>query len=126
MKEYDAFRKGKRFIGPPGEFIAAIAAGDYQGENIRALSAHANGKRVAGMNLIRHGTSATYFVSWTSVEGRKRNAHNLLLWTGIQDLKDRETVWLDMGGLNTGSAAGIACFKLGLRPEPFTLAGTYL
>ena len=126
MSEYDAFRKGKRFIGPPGEFIVAMDTGDSQGDNILALGAHADGKRIAGIILIRHGASATYFVSWTSHDGRKRNAHNLLLWHGILALRDRGTAWLDMGGLNTGSAAGIARFKLGLSPEPFTLAGTYL
>jgi lipid II:glycine glycyltransferase (peptidoglycan interpeptide bridge formation enzyme) len=127
MEDYDNFRKGKRFVGPPGQFITAMADVDEgAGQNVVAPSAHVAGKRIAGMVLIRHGLSATYFVSWTSDAGRQRKAHNLLLWHGIQQLKHKGTLWLELGGLNTVSAAGIARFKLGLNPEPFTLAGTYL
>ena len=126
MREYDAFRKNKRFIGPPGQLVTAKNTIGPGSRDVIALSAHADCKRIAGVVLIRHGVSATYFVSWTSDAGRQRNAHNLLLWHGIEALKDSGTLWLDLGGLNTFAAAGIARFKLGLKPEPFTLAGTYL
>jgi hypothetical protein len=126
MREYDAFRKNKRFIGPPGQLVTAMNTIGRGSRDVIALSAHADGKRIAGVVLIRHGVSATYFVSWTSDAGRQRNAHNLLLWHGIEALKDSGTLWLDLGGLNTSAAASIARFKLGLKPEPFTLAGTYL
>ena len=126
MAEYDAFRRGKKFIGPPGQFITAMNEAGGPIQDVVVLTAHATGERIAGMVMIRHGVSATYYVSWTSDEGRQRKAHNLLLWKGIQVLKDNGTLWLDLGGLNTGAAAGIARFKLGLKPEPFTLVGTYL
>lgn len=129
MGEYDIFRKDKRFIGPPGQFVTAMDAACGPIPDVITLSARNGGKhgeRIAGMVLIRHGVSATYFVSWTTEAGRKRNAHNLLLWQGIQALKNAGTLWLDLGGLNTAAAAGIARFKLGLGSEPFTLVGTYL
>lgn len=126
MEDYDSFRKAKRFIGPPGRFVTAMETAGGPLRTVIALSARADEQKIAGMVLIRHGASATYFVSWTSDAGRKRNAHNLLLWQGIQTLKSAGTLWLDLGGLNTAAAAGIARFKLGLRPQPFTLAGTYL
>jgi lipid II:glycine glycyltransferase (peptidoglycan interpeptide bridge formation enzyme) len=126
MGEYDSFRKIKRFVGPPGRFVAAMNTNPGSLKDVIVLSAHADGKRVAGVVLIRHGVSATYFVSWTNDAGRRHNAHNLLLWRGIQALKDAGTLWLDLGGLNTSATAGIARFKLGLGPKPFTLAGTYL
>src|SRR3546814_5562688 len=69
---------------------------------------------VAGVVLLRHGTSATYMASWTSAEGRAGQAHNLLLWRGIEALKAGGTQWLDLGGLNTESQRGLARFKLGL------------
>lgn len=129
MAEYDAFRRKKRFIGPPGPFITAMSDAGRSTPDVIALSACGSqngGDRIAGLVLIRHGVSATYFVSWTSDEGRRRNAHNLLLWQGIGRLKQAGAQWLDLGGLNTASAAGIARFKLGLGAEPFTLAGTYI
>ncbi len=126
MAVYDAFRKQKRFVGPSGGFVAAIAAAGNESKDVLVLTADAGPDRIAGIVMIRHGISATYFISWNTEVGRKYNAHNLLLWRGIQVLRKSGIRWLDVGGLNTGSGAGIARFKLGLGPSVFTLAGTYL
>ncbi|MEO3428221.1 GNAT family N-acetyltransferase [Pelagibius sp. CAU 1746] len=121
---YDTFRRKKRFVGPPGNFIAAIDAAD--GKALLSLSARQGGKLVAGVILLRHGTSATYMASWTSDAGRAGQAHNLLLWRGIETLQRDGIQWLDLGGLNTESQRGLARFKLGLGGEVFTLTGSYL
>lgn len=126
MADYDAFRRGKRFIGPSGKFINAIAKAGKTTGDVVFLTAEAGRDRIAGIVFIKHGASATYFVSWTSDKGRRYNAHNLLLWRGIQTLKAAGIRWLDLGGLNTGPGAGVARFKLGLGPNVFTLAGTFL
>jgi hypothetical protein len=125
MGHYDAFRKRKRFVGPPGGFVTAIAEASQHSKEVMVVSAHSGREIVAGVVFIRHGISATYFVSWTSEDGRRKRAHNLLLWRGLLELKKSGTGWLDLGGLNTASVAGVARFKLGLNPEVFTLAGTY-
>ena len=125
MSIYDKFRRTKRFAGPSGALVQAIAAADHTSEGVLCLTAARGEERIAGMVIIRHGRSATYYVSWTSDEGRALGAHNLLLWRGLQRLKEGGTNWLDLGGLNTGPGAGVARFKLGLGPEVFTLAGTY-
>ena len=122
---YDAFRRAKRFVGPSGGLVTALADAGRRTQDVVAASALAGGEVIAGVVLVRHGVSATYFVSWTSLEGRRRNAHNLLLWRGIRALAKSGTTSLDLGGLDTASTPGIARFKLGLRPEVFTLAGTY-
>ncbi len=121
---YDRFRRRKRFVGPNGDFIAALARHDR--EAVVALTARLNDDLVAGVILIRHGRAATYLASWTSDAGRVGQAHNLLLWRGIETLKAGGIDWLDLGGVNTESQPGIARFKLGLGGEVFTLAGTYL
>jgi hypothetical protein len=121
---YDSFRHRKRFVGPSGDFIAAVAAADSQA--LLSLSARRDGELVAGVVLLRHGASATYMASWTSVEGRAGQAHNLLLWRGIEALQAGGTQWLDLGGLNTDSQRGLARFKLGLGGKVFTLTGSYL
>ncbi len=125
MAVYEAFRRRKRFVGPPGGFVAAMGETGRREQDVLVLGASAGDDLVAGIVLIRHGASATYYVSWTGEEGRRRGAHNLLLWRGIAELKRAGVRWLDLGGLNTASAAGIARFKLGLGPEVFTLSGTY-
>ena len=121
---YDRFRRKKRFVGPNGDFIAALARDDRKA--VVALTARLNDDLVAGVILIRHGKAATYLASWTSDAGRVGQAHNLLLWRGIEMLKAGGADWLDLGGVNTESQPGIARFKLGLGGDVFTLAGTYL
>jgi hypothetical protein len=121
---YDSFRHKKRFVGPSGDFIAAIAAVDRGA--LLSLTAKRDGKLVAGVVLLRHGVCATYMASWTSAAGREGQAHNLLLWRGIEALRGDGTQWLDLGGLNTESQQGLARFKLGLGGEVFTLTGSYL
>ncbi len=121
---YDTFRRKKRFVGPSGDFIAAIDAADNSA--LLSLSARQGDKLVAGVILLRHGASATYMASWTSGAGRAGQAHNLLLWRGIEALRESGIQWLDLGGLNTESQRGLARFKLGLGGEVFTLTGSYL
>jgi hypothetical protein len=121
---YDTFRRKKRFVGPSGDFISTIAAADPKA--LLSLTARHEGKLLAGVILLRHGASATYLASWTSAVGREGQAHNLLLWRGIEVLKAGGCQWLDLGGLNTESQQGLARFKLGLGGEVFVLTGSYL
>lgn len=80
----------------------------------------------AGMLFLVHGRRATYHVGWTSDEGRKVAAHNLILWTAMQDLKARGISTLDLGGVNTQSGAGIARFKLETGGAVLVRAGAYV
>lgn len=71
-------------------------------------------KDAAGaMLFLTHGKMATYHIGWSSDEGRKLGAHNLILWNAMLALKEKGIEVLDLGGVNTGSGAGIARFKLG-------------
>ncbi|MGF1594158.1 MAG: GNAT family N-acetyltransferase [Kiloniellaceae bacterium] len=121
---YEAFRRKKRFVGPTGDFLAAVDAADK--DALLSLTARRGGELLAGVMLLRHGASATYTASWTSAGGREGQAHNLLLWRAIERLKDGGTRWLDLGGLNTESQQGLARFKLGLGGEVSVLTGSYL
>lgn len=129
MVAYDRFRRNRRFIGPPADLIRHIHRGPVaSGErgNVRVWDAIHDNEAVAGIALIRHGASATYLAGWTSPGGRNRNAHNLLLWRAITELRKTGTDWLDLGGVDTATAPGIARFKLGLGGALETLTGTYL
>ncbi|MBW6417020.1 GNAT family N-acetyltransferase [Celeribacter sp. PS-C1] len=66
----------------------------------------------AQMLFIVHGNSATYQIGHSGPEGRALNAHNLILWNAMQQLKAEGVVRLDLGTLDKGKAPDLAHFKL--------------
>ena len=82
--------------------------------------------RVAGMMFLIHGEAATYQVGWSGDMGREHNAHNLILWRAIEELRERGVRQLDLGGVNTTRSAGIARFKMGTGGQVLTCAGTFI
>ena len=83
-------------------------------------------ERVAAMMFLIHGQAASYQVGWSSEKGRELNAHNLLLWRAMLELRARGVRRLDLGGVNTVRSAGLARFKIGTGGQVLQLAGTYL
>jgi lipid II:glycine glycyltransferase (peptidoglycan interpeptide bridge formation enzyme) len=65
-------------------------------------------------------------VGWTSDQGRELNAHHLILWRAIEELRERGVRTLDLGGVNTVRSAGVARFKMRTGGKVLTLAGTYI
>ncbi len=120
-------RSEKKFHGLPTDFVPAYIEASPSKEQGFALSwAQTRGKdTAAAMLFLLHGSGATYHVGWSDEAGRKANAHNLLLWRGIEYLKKLGIERLDLGGVNTRSLPGISRFKLGAGGRPLTLAGTY-
>jgi hypothetical protein len=118
-------RKAKGFEAAPPEFVSRLA--ELKGGR-ECLVAVALDKRepVAGALFLRHGRDATYYVASSKLEGRKRNAANLVLWRAGLALKEAGVRILDLGTIETTRSAGLARFKLGTGAEPFELAGTYL
>jgi len=112
--------------GMPLHFVDAyIASRKQPGHNVLTLRADIGRDRVAGMMFLLHGQAATYQIGWTSEAGRDAHAHNLLLYKGMEALKERGIRSLDMGGINTGRSAGIARFKISTGAKVVTLAGTF-
>jgi len=105
---------------------AYIASRKQPAHNVLTLRADIGRDRVAGMMFLLHGQAATYQIGWTSDAGRDAHAHNLLLYKGMEALKERGIRSLDMGGINTGRSAGIARFKISTGAKVVTFAGTYL
>lgn len=126
MAAYDRFRKNQRFIGPPADLIRHMHNASGKAGNVRVWDANNGNEAVAGIAVVRHGASATYLAGWTSGEERHGNAHNLLLWRAIAELRKSGTDWLDLGGVETQINPGIARFKLGLGGDLQTQSGTYL
>jgi hypothetical protein len=85
----------------------------------------ARNEPVAAGLFLRHGPDATYYVSHTTDAGRARSATNLLMWGAMTHLAGAGVRHLDLGGIDTRAAPGLARFKLGLGGRVLSLAGTY-
>lgn len=81
---------------------------------------------VAAMLILRHGESATYHISHSAEAGRRRNAHNLLLWEAMRWLASKGVTTFDLGLIDTEKAPGLARFKLGAGATLRPLGGTWL
>lgn len=119
-------RAERRFLGLPTHFVQAYIDACASRESAFAVSyAQVRKETTAAMLFLIHGSGATYHMGWASEVGRKANAHNVLLWRGIEHLKKIGLERLDLGGVNTRSLPGISRFKLGTGGRITTLAGTF-
>jgi lipid II:glycine glycyltransferase (peptidoglycan interpeptide bridge formation enzyme) len=127
MEEELKQRLSRGFSGLPlGWINQYIHARKHVSKTALILRADAAGERAAAMLFLIHGQAATYQVGWSSDVGRDLNAHNLLLWQAMQELRQRGVRRLDLGGVNTERSAGLARFKIGSGGEVLTLSGTYM
>jgi len=120
-------RESRNFHGLPTDFVTHwidVAASPAAAFVI--ARADFEGKTVAAMLFLLHGSVATYHIGWADDTGRDLNAHNLLLWRASLLLRERGLAAIDLGGVNTHSLPGISRFKLGTGGAVRTLAGTYL
>jgi len=119
-------RERRGFHGLPTGFVETyIAAFSKRPQAFAVASAKSGGQTIAAMLFLRHGSAASYHIGWSNEEGRRLNAHNLLLWRGMEYLRSQGLRVLDLGGLNTRDLAGISRFKIGSGGQVVTLAGTY-
>lgn len=121
LDQYEQHKKEIAYSGPPAEVLARMNR-----KEMLVATASFEGKPVAAVLFIRTGKCATYQVGWADSDARQRNAHNLLLWMGIIELKKRGVSLFDVGGLDQKTAPGVAHFKAGLGGLPVTLAGTFI
>lgn len=125
LERYGSLRRSRRFGGPDAEMLGAVIDGIPKHETV-LLRAFAEGDAVGGALFLQHGRQASYVIGWTDPAARALNAGTLLLWKGVLTLKERGIESLDLGGIDTRNAAGIARFKLGTGGKPYTLPGTFL
>ncbi|MBI3452367.1 MAG: GNAT family N-acetyltransferase, partial [Rhodospirillales bacterium] len=126
LAQHDTFRRARRFRASSGRFVHAFIAATRGKSNVVIATAMLGSEPVAGALFLGHGRAATYYVGWSGPEGRRLFAQNLALWRGIEALREAGFAALDLGGIDTRRAAGVARFKLGLGCAPYTLAGTWL
>ncbi len=117
-------RSARKYRGLPTAFVTAYAQAN-PGQT-QVFSALHRGTVVAAMLFLRHGNTATYQIAHTSNNGRKLNAHNLLLNKATEWFVDQGVDMLELGTLDTINAPGLARFKLGSGARARKLGGTWL
>lgn len=119
LQAYDLFKAQKKFVAPDGRFFKHEIESALPFKDALILWARINGLPVAGIVVMKHGTSASYRVSWTTPEGRRYSAHHLLLWRALEILKKQNIEFFDLGGILPDDNDGLNIFKLGMNGTRF-------
>jgi lipid II:glycine glycyltransferase (peptidoglycan interpeptide bridge formation enzyme) len=126
LEHEQAQRAIRNFHGLPTDFVPLFIEGHERPEQAYFVATARNeGRIIASMLFLLHGQGATYHMGWSDDEGRRLNAHNVILWQAMLHLKKKSVRRLDLGGINTHDLPGISRFKLGTGGQVLTLAGTY-
>lgn len=122
-QSYAEQQREKSFSGIPIPQLQSLL--NSSEHNTLILSAFFEEKRIATVVFYIHGTCATYLIGMSDEAGRKINANTLLLWRGIEALKDRQLRALDLGGMDEVKLPHITHFKRGLAGEEYRLCGEW-
>ena len=118
-------RSERGYVGaPPALTLAWLQSGGSSNRLFEAFSK--NGVRVAAMLFLIHEPGASYHIGWTNSEGRRLNAHNLLLWRAMLWASRRGIAGIELDLLDTEGLPGLARFKLGAGAKPLALGATRL
>lgn len=125
LSEYDRYKNEKGFVGPTSEFIFEETAQASLGQDVTLFWALENARVIGGMLIERHGKNISYRIGWNSKQGRKLNAHYMLLWQAILHFKKDEMHRFDLGGLLEKEAPGISEFKIRTGADRATSVGIF-
>ncbi len=95
-------------------------------EGMILYEAQHRGRTIATMLVLLHRPGASYHIGWSGAEGRRVNAHQLLLWHVIRDLHEQGYRTLDLGDASADAAPGLARFKIGSGATVAPLGATML
>lgn len=122
---YAGDKTAREYGGPSPAFLRAYLPLLAQGGDLLVFRAMKNENPVAFTVFACHGRSGTYFIGWSSDEGRDTAAHQRLLWEGVKMLQQKGIKELDLGGINDDGAEGIKIFKEGLGGRSVRFVGLY-
>ncbi|MGY8788319.1 MAG: GNAT family N-acetyltransferase [Fidelibacterota bacterium] len=124
LDSYEQMMKDKSYKGPSVDLYKGYYAIDNN--NHFVFQAWLDGEAVAGILILRHGTSCTYQIGWNNPNGRKVYANNLLLWNAVLEMKKCGCLWFDMGGIDKENTPEIANYKYGLEGQEYTMVGEWI
>jgi len=125
MQNYAVDKETKGYDGPSVKLLRTLAKYHLPRDEMLIGRASLNGKEVAGILILCHGSAATYQIGFTSPEGRDNGAHHLLLWQALGVLKFKQIRDFDLGGINDDTAKGVKRFKQGMGGKTVMLGGQY-
>lgn len=115
--------KSRHYKSWPTALTAAFA--QIAPHQTRLFTASLRGAPIAHMLFLLHGARATYHIGYTTQDGRKVNAHNLLLWRATCWFRDHGVTTLDLGPLPAQTPT-LNRFKLRAGAQPTPTGGTWL
>lgn len=125
IARHESHMAARNYRGPSRQLLEAMSDHDEVLGSMRVIRAFKGGEPVAGILVVRHGKSATYFVGWNGPQGRQLRANHFLLWQATQLLREDGVDWFDLGGINDAEARNVARFKDGMKRQRTTLVGGY-
>jgi lipid II:glycine glycyltransferase (peptidoglycan interpeptide bridge formation enzyme) len=123
---YETLRIEKNFHGIPSLLFQNIARSFRTSRNAHLFIGEYEGRRLAAIFVVTHGTSATYLAGWNGQEGRKLNMNNFLLWNAVKHLKSLGYKKFDLGGIDKINTPSIAQFKLAMNGESYSTIGEFV
>jgi lipid II:glycine glycyltransferase (peptidoglycan interpeptide bridge formation enzyme) len=91
-----------------------------------ALAGRRDGQRLGGLLIARYGGVCEYLVGAVNDPGKAVNAGQLLLWSAIEQMKERGYCWFDLGGMDpVRTRKGVLHFKKGVNGGPYQLVGEF-
>lgn len=125
LNGYVADKGNRGYQGPSPKLLQILARYFSVQKNLLIGRALQGTTTVAAIMILCHGRSATYQTGWTTPAGRAVSAHNLLLWNGMQVLRERKIQDFDLGGVSDGAARAVKTFKEGMGGETVELIGMF-
>ena len=125
IKHYERDKMEKSYDGPSIKTIIHLASEFSRGKNMLIATALFNDEPIAAILIFIHSKAATYQIGYTSDKGRRTNAHYVLLWRMINELKERGINEFDLGGVNEETAKGVKRFKTGMGGKFTETLGLY-
>ncbi len=125
LNHYAADKAIRRYDGASPKVITELAKQLSRDKNMLIGTALLDNKPIASILLFNHGSSATYQIGYISDIGRNKNAHNLLLWRALAELKKLNISNFDLGGINEENANGVKKFKQGMGGQISETLGLY-
>lgn len=124
-REEASQRKTKRYRSLDSDLPDKLAKQDGKLRALYFLAQHKN-ETVAGASFILDGVHATYFGGVTLNQGRGVSAQHGVLMHAALHLQRLGYKTLNLGGVDTHKAPGLARFKLGMGSKIEPHSGTFL